>query len=266
MLGGLRILAQEVGAGRRDFGPAYGALAGLRFIFERCEHRTEGFLLDREGDAGVLGPAHRRHSLNSVDKNREHWTDWDWSRRGEEWTSSEQWKRRVVAEVLERFVPVGGTVLEIGPGGGRWSEALKARADRLILVDLTQTTLELCRELLGDDHVDYVLNDGRSLTAVSDASIDYIWSFDAFVHIAPLDTAAYLEEFARVLRPGGGGLIHHGSRREWRGWRSPMSAPLFKRLAEERGLLVVQQLSEWEDGGAIMPYGDVLSVIQRPEV
>jgi 2-polyprenyl-3-methyl-5-hydroxy-6-metoxy-1,4-benzoquinol methylase len=95
---------------------------------------------------GVLGPAHRRWRANSSDENRRRWTGWDWSQRGEEWNVSEEWKQSLIEDVLERLIPVGATVVEIGPGAGRWSAALASRASRLILVDVSERPLELCRE------------------------------------------------------------------------------------------------------------------------
>ncbi len=71
--------------------------------------------------------------------------------------------------------------------------------------------------------------------------MDAIWSFDVFVHVAPLDQAGYLDEIARVLRPGGVAAIHHADGRNRgalpsrAGWRAPMSADLFAALAPSAG-------------------------------
>ena len=54
-----------------------------------------------------------------------------------------------------------------------------------------------------------MLVDSPSLADVAPNSVDFVWSFDAFMHIAAADTASYLREFARVMRPGAVGVIHH---------------------------------------------------------
>src|SRR6185312_14846287 len=109
-------------------------------------------------------PAHRAWRDNSAEENRDRWNRWDWSRMGEEWTASEPWKRALVDEVLLPTIPAGGTVLEIGPGGGRWSVVLQPRAERLILVDVARRPLDLVRERLRDaGNVQYVLTAGASL-------------------------------------------------------------------------------------------------------
>ena len=227
--------------------------------------------LDLEQAIGVLGPAHRSWRGNSATDNRERWNGWDWSSLGEEWTASEAWKQGLVEEVLLARMPSGGTVLEIGPGGGRWSVILAERADRLLLVDVSPRVLEVARERIGDGaHVAYVCSAGSDLPGVDDATVDAIWSFDVFVHVAPVDQAGYLDEMARVLSPGGVALIHHADGRNRgvlpsrSGWRAPMSARLFSRLARKRGFQVEEQLRSWSGGEHdLSAYGDVISVLRR---
>jgi len=220
----------------------------------------------------MLGPAHRAWRDNSPGENRERWNRWDWSRFGEEWSASEEWKQALVDEVLLPTIPAGGTVLEIGPGGGRWSVVLAPRSERLILVDVAQRPLELVRErLAGAENVEYVVTDGSALTGVRDASVDAVWSFDVFVHVAPRDQAGYVAEIARVLRPGGVAAIHHADGRNRgiapsrRGWRAPMTVELFTSLAREHDLAVERVVRAWGEGRhGLDAYGDVVSVLRRP--
>lgn len=220
----------------------------------------------------MLGPAHRAWRDNSTAENEGRWTEWDWSSRGEEWNASPEWKRALIDEILLTVIPPGGTVLEIGPGGGRFTVELAPRAARLVLVDVTQRTLDLCRERLGDDdRVSYVLSGGGAFPGVPDASVDSVWSFDVFVHVAPVEQAAYLTELARVLRPGAVAVIHHADGRNRGvapsrvGWRAPMSARLFAALAAERGLVPERQIRSWSGGNHdLSAFGDVISVVRAP--
>lgn len=220
-----------------------------------------------------MGPAHLGWAGNSTDDNRGSWTDWDWSHAGEEWTLSEEWKQALIDEVLCRWIAPGAAVLEIGPGGGRWSETLASRTSRLVLVDVSDVPLERCRERLrAATHVEYLLTSGTELPGVADQSIDAVWSFDVFVHVAPRDQAAYLDEIARVLRDGGVAIIHHADGRNRgmlpsrHGWRAPMSRGLFAVLAAERGLEVETQLDRWGPDGRhdLSGYGDAITVCRRP--
>jgi ubiquinone/menaquinone biosynthesis C-methylase UbiE len=186
----------------------------------------------------VFGPAHRQWRP-PTDDHRGYWSAYDWSGLSEEWTASPEWKQGLIEDVLARWIPGGGVVLEIGPGAGRWSEVLASRASRLVLVDVlvdvSERPLELCRERFdGDTGVQYVLSSGSDLPGIPAGSIEAVWSFDVFVHVAMGDQAAYLGEIARVLAPGGAAIVHHSDGRNRgqlpsrSGWRSPMSRRLFR--------------------------------------
>jgi SAM-dependent methyltransferase len=229
--------------------------------------------LEREQRRGVLGPAHRGWRGNSAMDNRERWTGWDWRDRGEEWTASAEWKQALIDDVLIPRIPRGGVILEIGPGAGRWSVVLHTRARRLILVDVSDRPLALCRERFADaETVEYVLSSGNDLPDVAPSSVDAIWSFDVFVHVAPVDQASYLAEVSRVLTPGGVAVIHHADGRNLgklasrSGWRTPMSRQLFATLAADHGLAVVAQIDSWGPGGCydLSAYHDAITVCRKP--
>lgn len=174
--------------------------------------------------------------------------------------------------MLVRWIPKGAAVLEIGPGAGRWSQALAARASHLALADVSERPFELCRERFsGNTRIQYILSSGRDLPGVEDGSIDAVWSFDVFVHVAPRDQAAYLEEIARVLAPRGVAVVHHsdglnrGQLPSSQGWRSPMSRSLFAALAVECGLRVERQLDSWGPSGRydLSGYADAITVCRH---
>ncbi len=260
-----------------QFGLLYTALAPVRSLADvaarqlgRASASIEAQLLKIEGAKGVLGPAHRAYSGHSPGENRAIWSAWDWSRGGDEWNDTdvpEQWKASLVDEVLLPNLGDARAVLEIGPGGGRCSEVLQPRQERLVLVDVTPRALDLCRERLVEAaNVEYVLSEGAAFPAIEPASIDWVWSFDVFVHIAPLDVASYIREIARVLRPGGTALIHHsGALQRFPGWRSPMTGVLFAKLARDEGLEVMRQFDSWSDGWfGVRTNNDVITALRCP--
>ena len=83
-------------------------------------------------------------------------------------------------------------------------------------------------------------------------SVQFIWSFDSFVHIEPDITAAYMAEFARVLSPGGRCVIHHPGTPSFsqraNGGRSELTSQLVARLASGHGLAVLSQVDSWGPG------------------
>ena len=239
----------------------------------RARWALEDRRLSAEQRRCELGPAHRSWRGNSPSENRLRWDGWDWSSRGEEWNASAAWKQALIDDVLRRWIPAGGVVLEIGPGGGRWSQPLLERAKRLILLDVSERPLELCRErFAGAENVEFVLSGGADIPGVAAGSVDTVWSFDVFVHVAPLDQAGYLREIARVLAPGGVAVVHHADGRNRgrlpsrQGWRAPMSRELFATLAAERGLVVERQLDSWGADGRydLSGYGDAITVCRAP--
>lgn len=236
----------------------------------RCAVEDRRLILEQQ--RGVLGPAHLRWRGNSPDDNRRRWSTYDWRGRGEEWSASPEWKRALIDDVLECWIPRNAAVLEIGPGAGRWSEVLVSRASKLVLVDVSQLLLDMCRERFRDYvSIEYVLSTGSDLPGVQDGSIDAVWSFDVFVHLAPRDQAAYLSEIGRVLAPGGTAVLHHANGRNdgnlpsRHGWRSPMSRRLFAALAVERNLRVECQLDRWGPDGRhnLSAYGDAITVCKK---
>lgn len=227
----------------------------LKGVLGRVERKLES-LERRRGPPGLSGAA----------TNRSIWDAYDWRRRGEEWTSSAEWKQSLTALIEER-VPRQGDILEIGPGGGRWTEALQRLARSLTVVDVSTASIEACRaRFAGCGNVRYLVNDGRTLPGVADGSVDFIWSFDTFVHISPEDAAAYAGEFRRVLRHGGRGIVHHPAAAGLRGgFRSRMTSQAFASLLRSSGLVPLEQFDAWGPQGAfdVKHFADALTVFAQ---
>ena len=179
--------------------------------------------------------------MPSIDDNRRHWSEeHDWSERGEDWTRPDpRWKQTIVDHAIAPYVSPATAVLEVGPGGGRWTaEILRFRPRRLIVADLVERCLEICRErFAGRAEVEYRLGDGRTLSFLGAGEVDLVWSFDVFVHIERPELESYFREFRRVLRGGGTGVIHYATIDRARtadarvGWRADYrSADMFELL------------------------------------
>lgn len=154
--------------------------------------------------------------MPEVDQNLANWTsEWDWSQQGDEWSrawgdTAALWHGALLPRI-HAFVPTG-TILEIAPGYGRWTQYLKDLCDRLVIVDLTENCIENCRRRFADaTNIEYHVNDGRSLAMVEDGSLDFVFSFDSLVHAESDVLGAYLDQLARKLRPDGVGFLHHSN-------------------------------------------------------
>ena len=154
--------------------------------------------------------------MPTTEANRQFWDQsYDWASGGAEWSSlwgstQAQWQGTILPRI-QRHLPVH-TILEIAPGFGRWTHFLAGFCQRLILVDLSAKCIDACRARFRDaPHIDYFVNDGRSLSFIGDGSVDFVFSFDSLVHVEADVIESYLNELGRILRPGGAGFIHHSN-------------------------------------------------------
>jgi hypothetical protein len=82
------------------------------------------------------------------------------------------------------------------------------------------------RALQRSPNIQYRQTDGRRLPGVGDGAVDFVWSYDVFVHMERDVIDGYLGEMTCVLRPGGAAVLHHPGRRTRRpGWASSGAAP-----------------------------------------
>jgi ubiquinone/menaquinone biosynthesis C-methylase UbiE len=216
----------------------------------------------------LLEITERLPGFNTRSYNRKEWRNYDWSTGGgEEWTESEAWKRSLVNDVMLRFIQPGKTILEIGPGAGRWSTVLASISRKLILVDLTEKSIQTCKERLSKyDHCVYVVNNGNSLSFLGENSVDYLWSFDVFVHIAPADTLKYLKELHRVFAPGATGIIHHPAAGGIKGgFRSSVTNEMFCEFLRECNFSIQQQIYTWGRSNqfSVAGHKDVITVFTK---
>ena len=110
-----------------------------------------------------------------------------------------------IAELMRLLAPSkSDTLLEVGCGYGRALYHLLPSVGRAIGIDLAEEPLREAKGLLaGRGEFELHTGDGATLRPVSNASIDKAFAFTVFQHLTRPQAAAYMREFARVLRPGG---------------------------------------------------------------
>jgi SAM-dependent methyltransferase len=146
----------------------------------------------------------------------------------------------VARRYIEPFVGPDKVCLEIGPGGGRWTQFLVG-ARELILVDLNPEFFEYLRRRFPEaaPRMRFYETSGYELGGVADGSVDFVFSFGTFVHIEPEGIDAYLGELRRVLRPGGIASLQYADKTKWPAARNPnfsnMTPDRMEALATARG-------------------------------
>lgn len=154
--------------------------------------------------------------MPDVDWNLLKWgLEYDWPEAGEEWSeawggSEAQWFGAIFPR-LHRFLPAR-RILEIAPGFGRWSKFLIPACEEFVGLDLAPKCIEECRNRFAKAmHARFFTNDGCSLAAAEDRSIDLVFSFDSLVHAESDVMASYISDVLKKLAPGGVAFIHHSN-------------------------------------------------------
>ncbi len=232
--------------------------------------------------------------MPTIEENLALWgSRYAWPADGDEWSarwggSESQWFGAIYPRI-HAFLPAA-TILEIAPGYGRWTQYLKEYSERLVLVDLNPNCIDRCRQRFASSpKLEYHVNDGKALSMIADASIDFVFSFDSLVHAEADVIEAYLAQLAKKLKPNGVGFIHHSNlgayRVRWmltqravparlrrrlvkQGWlssfgmRAPgVTAALFAAYSQRAGLpCVSQELIRWKSSLLL----DCFSVFAKP--
>jgi 2-polyprenyl-3-methyl-5-hydroxy-6-metoxy-1,4-benzoquinol methylase len=96
-------------------------------------------------------------------------------------------------------VHAGEHVLDVGCGEGRFTAALVDAGARVVGIDVAQEPLRRARAERSDLDLQFVPAQGP--WPLEDTSFDAVWAGETIEHVA--DTAGWLSEVRRVLRPGG---------------------------------------------------------------
>ena len=149
-----------------------------------------------------------------------------------------------LAALAARGYPRGRELaLDFGCGAGRLSRALAGHFERVIGVDVSASMVAAARELNADlDNVEFRENASPRIEHVADASVDLVFSHITLQHIPTALAAGYVEEFLRVLAPGGVAVFQFVERSDdtWRGrlfglasnrWLNPLRRLWWRRRA-----------------------------------
>jgi cyclopropane fatty-acyl-phospholipid synthase-like methyltransferase len=109
------------------------------------------------------------------------------------------------------YVNAEQNAVEIGPGGGRWTRYLLG-FKKLYVVDYYPELLKELRKNFKKSNMEFIKNNGTDFPGIKEHSIDYLFSFGAFVHLdAPL-IEAYLMNMKPILKPGANLVIQYSDK------------------------------------------------------
>jgi phospholipid N-methyltransferase len=93
-------------------------------------------------------------------------------------------------------------ICEIGPGSGRYAEAV-INTLHPVTYEIYETATDWLAHLAKLPNAVIRPCDGRTLSPTSDGSVDLVHAQKVFVYLEFSATVGYLDEMARVVRPGG---------------------------------------------------------------
>lgn len=180
-----------------------------------------------------------------------------WVDGGDEWSSAWggptiQWYGSILPRI-SAYLPAG-VILEIAPGFGRWTTFLQEHCHSLKAVDSSKRCVAFCRKKFRMlKNISVYRNNGKDLEMIPSNSIDFVFSFDSFVHFDLNVVERYIAEISRTLKDGGTGFIHHSnlaccySLIHNSGWRSSdVSHKSFEEVCRRQGLsCVLQEVVPW---------------------
>lgn len=126
---------------------------------------------------------------------------------GDEWGSTDM----IFKDFIEPYLKHGMKVLEIGSGGGRWTERLVEVAGdgNVDAADCSAAMLGRVEERLGN-RVGRILTDGKGIDTVKpEKPYDFVFSFDALVHVDVYDIATMVRQLKDLITPEAVCVLHH---------------------------------------------------------
>ena len=112
---------------------------------------------------------------------------------------------------LKQYVKPEATIVEIGPGGGRWTRYM-VDAKRIYCVDYHQELLTEVTANFKSAPITPIKNNGDDFPGIDDASIDFLFSFGVFVHLDLDIIDRYLANMKRLLKPGASVVLQYADK------------------------------------------------------
>jgi len=150
------------------------------------------------------------------------------------------------------------TALEIGPGGGRWSQFLTSFR-KLYLLDLNDCFFESLKIRYPGENVVCLRTNGSDIPGIQNGSLDFIFSFGAFVHIEPSDIECYLQNIKAKLAVGGVVVLHYSDKTKPLGLKESVfsynTPDLMRSLVRHQGFSVTNEDLETLPHSSIIQFG-----------
>jgi 2-polyprenyl-3-methyl-5-hydroxy-6-metoxy-1,4-benzoquinol methylase len=208
---------------------------------------------------------------------------------GDEWGGPEF--ADFIVDLVAPYLSPDADVVELGCGGGKFSQRLAPRCRSLQCTDISPTMIEHTRESLlrrgVGANVSYRVLNGSNFDGVASESADFIFSYDVQLHLQMQNVFSYMLDARRVLRDGGvfmlhqinlasaGGAAHFQSQYGGDTWKHDfddprrrghiyfMSEGQMRELANQAGLAMQRIVSDSRDFAYVTGDRDLIGFLQK---
>ena len=182
---------------------------------------------------------------------------------GDQWGDPEEVD--CLSDVRDRFVlphvSAHKTALEIGSGGGRWTQYLLGFG-RLYCVDLNPEMFHyLLRRFGPRPHVGFCQTAGTDFPGIPTRSLDFVFSFGTLVHLDPPLIERYLANLSPLVRPGADVVLQYADKEKPLGASNAGFAQTTS--AVMRGLLERSGYEVVEEDARTLPHSNVVRARPR---
>jgi ubiquinone/menaquinone biosynthesis C-methylase UbiE len=209
---------------------------------------------------------------------------------GEEW-GGPAFADYIVEKLAADELGVNRDVLELGCGGGKFSQRLAPKCGSLICTDISPEMIEHTKiglESRGvSENVRYRVLNGTDFDGIPHNSVDFIFSYDVTLHLQPQNVFSYLLDARRILRENGvfmlhqinlaspGGLEHFLQQYRGETWKRDfddlrrrghiyfMSVEEMQMLASQAGLAVDRIVSDHGEFEAVTAHRDLIGFLRK---
>lgn len=116
-------------------------------------------------------------------------------------------------KLSQKFNSEGKVIMDFGVGWGRILRFFiqDFKPGNLIGVDINNDLLDICRSTF--DYGEFIKSNAMPPLEVEDSSVDFIVGYSVFSHLSEDACLAWVEEFNRILKPGG--MVALTTRGKW---------------------------------------------------
>jgi len=143
------------------------------------------------------------------------------------------------------FVNDQHIAVEIGSGGGRWTQYL-LNFKRLYCVELNNNMFHYLLERFGEcPNISFCQTNGTDLPGIPQNSVDFVFSFGTFVHLDVELVKKYLSSIRNILKENANVVIQYPEKKKPEAAKNPgfanNTAEVMRKLVLESGFSIISE-------------------------